>query len=82
MVEKNKYLSICRQIANPDLKEDNNKIVWQVQIDLNPSYNRIKYDHLYTKKFYHCYNDGFGSNFGGHDFGGGHHCGGGATGSW
>ena len=73
---------ICRQIANPELKEDNNKIVWRVQTDLDPSYNYINYDSLYVKDFYEPSYDNDYSGGGSYDFGGGCDCGGGASGSW
>ena len=78
----NNKCPICRQIADPELKEDNNKIVWHVQTALNPSYNKINYDNLYIWDFYetpiHSSSD-YSRNY---NFGGGFDCGGGATGGW
>ena len=78
----NNKCSICRQIADPELKDDNNKIVWHVQTALNPSYNKINYDNLYIWDFYetpiHSSSD-YSRNY---NFGGGFDCGGGATGGW
>ena len=79
----NNKCPICRQIADPELKDDNNKIVWHVQTALNPSYNKINYDNLYIWDFYvspiHLFSDYSGNyNFGGRRF----DCGGGATGGW
>ena len=72
---------ICRQIILNE--KDNNKIVWRTQIDLNPEFNNINYDHLYTMDFYvpSSSNDNvdFSSNY---NFDGGIDCGGGATGGW
>ena len=74
---------ICRQIILNE--KDNNKIVWRTQIDLNPEFNNINYDHLYTMDFYvpsSSYgNVDFSSNYN-YGGGGGVDCGGGATGGW
>jgi len=73
---------ICREII---LKEnDNNKIVWKVQLDLHPHFNNINYNHLYTRNFYSPptpinNSNNYSSNY---TFGGGSNCGGGATGGW
>jgi len=82
---------ICTQILLNE--EDNNKIVWETQIELYPEFNHIKYDDLYTKSFpsYSGDNGGYdsyggdigydgGDCGGGGDFGGGGD--GGATGDW
>jgi len=67
---------ICTQISLNE--EDNNKIVWETQIELYPEFNHINYDDLYTKPFpsYSGNNDGedsYGGNIGydGGDCGGG-----------
>ena len=51
MYYKNKC-PICKQITDPELKEDNNKIVWNVQTALNPYYNKINYNILFIVDFY------------------------------
>ena len=61
---------ICSQILLNE--EDNNKIVWKTQIELYPKFKNIKYEHLYTKKFYVPSNGGGGVYYGG-DIGGGHY---------
>ena len=72
---------ICRQIVLNE--KDNNKIVWNTQIELNPTFNKINYSHLYTRDFYvpsissSSYN--YSSNY---SYTGGCNCGGGATGGW
>ena len=73
---------ICRQIILNE--KDNNKIVWNTQIELYPNLNNINYDHLYTRDFYvpPSSSDGnvdFSSNY---CYVGGADCGGGATGGW
>ena len=76
---------ICTQILLNE--EDNNKIVWKTQIELYPEFRKIKYKHLYTKKFQSDSGDGgsgYFDSYGGDcyagDCGGG--CDGGATGGW
>ena len=70
---------ICRQIV---LNE--NKIVWNTQIELYPKYNHISYDSLYTKTFYvppvhNISSNNYASNY---NYCGGVNFGGGATGGW
>jgi len=85
-LKKNNKCPICRQIADPELKEDNNKVVWRVQTVLHPSFRKIEYDYLYTRDFYvppptHS-SSSFSGGGGNYNFGGGFDCGGGATGGW
>ena len=56
-------------------EEDSNKIVWKTQIELYPKFKKIKYEHLYTKKFYEPSNGQVGYYYGG-DIGGGYYYGG------
>ena len=69
---------ICSQILLNE--DDNNKIVWKTQIILYQKFKNIKYEHLYSKKFYEPYGrdgyDYFSGNTGGGyyiaDIGAGH----------
>ena len=74
-------------------EEDNNKIVWRTQIELYPEFSKIKYNHLYAKKFQSDSNDsgsGYYNSYGGDIYYGGGDCyagdcggcDGGATGDW
>ena len=77
----NKECPIC--LYNDD-NEEYGKKVWNIQLQLHPSFNKIKYKHLYTWSFAQPSSGNNGDfDFGGDSGGGGDGGGsGGATGSW